>query len=229
MRGSPYFKPFEAEVLGWESQLVRIQDTISAWLIVQEKWLYLEPLLTVEDVIRHLSHESILFKEVDTNWKSMMEDVSQDPRVLKTAGVPGMLEMLNRSLELLREINLGLSKYLDQRKFVFPRFFFLSNKEILQVLSETRDPTKVQPFLRNIFEGIHRVEFNDIQSIQALVSPLGERIPLSYPIQPRESKGCVEKWLNDLQSQMINTIQDLILASNEGYNGLRRETVPAST
>ena len=222
MRGSPYFKPFEKEVLGWESQLVRIQDTIAAWLTVQEKWLYMEPLLTVEDVIRHLAHESILFKEVDTNWKTIMEDIAQDPRVLKTAGVPGMLEMLERCLDLLQEINVGLSKYLDQRKFVFPRFFFLSNKEILQVLSETRDPTKVQPFLRNIFEGIHRVEFNDIQSIQALVSPLGERIPLSYPIQPRESKGCVEKWLNDLQSQMINTVQDLIVSSNEGYSGLRR-------
>ena len=222
MRGSPYFKPFEKEVLGWESQLVRIQDTIAAWIIVQEKWLYLEPLLTVEDVIRHLSHESILFKEVDTNWKTIMEDIAGDPRVLKTAGVPGMLEMLNRNLELLQEINLGLSNYLDQRKFVFPRFFFLSNKEILQVLSETRDPSKVQPFLRNIFSGIQRVEFNDIQSIQALLSPLGERIQLSYPIQPRESKGCVERWLHDLQTQMVNTIQDLILASNETYSGLRR-------
>ena len=29
MRGSPYFKPFEREVLGWEAQLTRIQDTIS--------------------------------------------------------------------------------------------------------------------------------------------------------------------------------------------------------
>ena len=77
-----------------------------------------------------------------------------------------MLEVLDRSIELLEEINCGLQKYLEQRKIVFPRFFFLSNKEILQILSETKDPTKVQPFLRNIFEGIHRVEFNDIQAIQ---------------------------------------------------------------
>ena len=77
-----------------------------------------------------------------------------------------MLEVLDRSIELLEEIKCGLQKYLEQRKIVFPRFFFLSNKEILQILSETKDPTKVQPFLRNIFEGIHRVEFNDIQAIQ---------------------------------------------------------------
>ena len=222
MRGSPYFKPFEKEVLGWECQLVRIQDTITKWIIVQEKWLYLEPILTVEDIIRHLAHESILFKEVDSSWKTIMENIAQDPRVLKTAGVEGMLEMLNKSLQLLEEINKGISQYLDQRKLVFPRFFFLSNKDILTILSETRDPTKVQPYLSNIFEGIHHVEFNEIHSIQAILSPLGERIQLSFPIQPREAKGCVEKWLYDLQNQMFTTVQDLVASSNENYNSFRR-------
>ena len=62
MRGSPYFKPFEKEVLGWEAQLTRIQDTIAAWMSVQEKWLYLEPILTVEEIVRHLPTESLLFR-----------------------------------------------------------------------------------------------------------------------------------------------------------------------
>ena len=222
MRGSPYFKPFEKEVLGWESQLVRIQDTISKWTKVQEYWLYLEPILTVEDIIRHLAHESILFKEVDSNWKTIMDNVAQDPRVLKTAGVPGMLELLIKSLKLLEEINVGLTSYLDQRKIVFPRFFFLSNKQILSILSESRDPTKVQPYLKNIFEGIHHVEFNDIHAIQAMISSLGERIQLSYAIQPREAKGCVEKWLYDLQVQMVTTMQDIMSTSQENYNGFKR-------
>ena len=125
--------------------------------------------------------------------------------------------MLDRSLELLQEINKGVSKYLEQRKTTFPRFFFLSNKEILSILSETRDPTKLQPYLRNIFEGIDHVEFNDIHSIQAVISPLGERIQLSFPIQPREAKGCVEKWMCDLQNQMITTVQDLIASCNENF------------
>ena len=207
MRGSPYFKPFEKEVLGWEDQLTRIQDTIAAWLSVQEKWLYLEPILTVEEIVRHLPSESLLFREVDGHWKTVMESISADPRVLQTAGVEGMLEMLQRSLELLKEISIGLSRYLEHRKLVFPRFFFLSNKEILQIVSETRDPTKVQPFLRNIFEGIHSLEFTDLQAIQAVVSPQGERIALSFPIQPREAKGCVDKWLAELSQQMVATIE----------------------
>ena len=41
-------------------------------------------------------------------------------------------------------------------------------------------------------------------TLQAIVSPLGERISLSTPIQPREAKGCVEKWLSELQGQVNN-------------------------
>ena len=222
MRGSPYFKPFEKEVLGWEAQLTRIQDTITAWLSVQEKWLYLEPILTVEEIVRHLPSESLLFREVDGHWKTVMENVSADPRVLHTAGVEGMLEMLQRSLDLLKDISVGLSRYLEHRKLVFPRFFFLSNKEILQIVSETRDPTKVQPFLRNIFEGVQSLEFTDLQAIQGVVSTEGERIPLSFPIQPREAKGCVDKWLSELSQQMVATMEDLLANSRESYTSFKR-------
>lgn len=34
MRGSPYIKPFEAEMQQWEEKLIMMQDILEQWLIV---------------------------------------------------------------------------------------------------------------------------------------------------------------------------------------------------
>ncbi len=212
MRGSRFIGPLKPRVEAWERKLNLLSDILEQWLAMQGTWLYLEPIFSSEDICKQMPTEAKRFATVDKVWRSNMEATNESPACMAATERDGLLGRLKRGNLLLEEIQKGLADYLNQKRVFFPRFFFLSNDEMLEILSETKDPLKVEPHLKKCFEGIAKLKFDKNLDILAMVSSEKEIVPFPYEeleekiINPNDARGCVEIWLDQIQSIMRKTV-----------------------
>ena len=148
-----------------------------------------------------------------------MKSAFENPKVIEICADQRLCEKLKECNMLLEQVQKGLSEYLETKRMGFPRFFFLSDDELLEILSQTKDPTAVQPHLRKCFENIARITFGGDLSMSAMTSAEDETVNFSEIIFPR---GNVEDWLTDVERVMMASVREFLRISIEAYPEIPR-------
>ncbi|KAJ3275318.1 Dynein heavy chain 1, axonemal [Terramyces sp. JEL0728] len=204
---SPYKKPFADRISLWESKLKTVQEVLESWSACQRSWLYLEPIFGSDDIVTQLPAESKRFTTMDRTWRKIMSQANTKTGVIDFCADSKLLDSFRECNKLLELVAKGLSAYLESKRVAFPRFFFLSDDELLQILSQTKDPTAVQPHLRKCFENVASIEFQKDNLITAMFSGEGEKIRVADPFYP---KGPVEEWLLKVEGAMRHSVRNVI-------------------
>ncbi|KAJ4426041.1 Dynein heavy chain 12, axonemal [Periplaneta americana] len=186
-----------------------MMKTVEEWGEVQAQWLYLLPIFSSEDIVNQMPTQGKLFQEVDKVYRGLMNAVLKNPKVIVTSSASGVYESLLHCVENLEMINDGVAAYLETKRLYFPRFFFLSNDEMLEILSETKDPLRVQPHLKKCFEGIAKLGFDADLNIYSMFSGEGEEISMVENISTVEARGSVEIWLVQKTSYTGSTWEEI--------------------
>ena len=103
---------------------------------------------------------------------------------------------------------------------MFARFYFLSNDDLLEILSQAKEVENVRPHLRKVFENLMDVTFQPDRTITAMFSGEKEEIGFVTPVDPRD-KG-VEFWMGEVEDMMFTSIRHVMKASIDNYREVKR-------
>jgi len=97
----------------------------------------------------------------------------------------------------------NLSKYLDDKKTKCPRFYFVSNDDLLCMLG-SNDPKVIQDFSGKIMDNCRRFIFSSTTQIEGMVSDEEEVFMFIDRVKP---EGKIEFWLNKVEVEMISSLK----------------------
>ena len=134
---------FRDRVLSWQSKLGLTEDVIKVWVNVSRSWAALESIfLASADIRSQLPEDTKRFEGLDSEFKELMKDAVNEPNVISVTSIDGRQESLVSMMTRLDLCQKSLNEYLDQKKKIFPRFYFVSNVALLDMLANGTNPPR---------------------------------------------------------------------------------------
>eukprot|EP00796_Vickermania_ingenoplastis_P010182 gene10185-7133_t len=215
MRASPFFNAPQlvSAANEVESRLNLLRQVMETLVDVQRHWVYLDGIFTGNNEIRlQLPHDTVQFERTTRELMTILPR----PRaggVMPEVGVQFFLqdEKLGQTLERMASqisaVQHALTAYLDSQRRRFPRFFFVGDDDLLEIMGNGTDPTFLNRHLRKMFTALAAfcVEAETLR-VTGFSSVEGEVV--TYAGEPIEvSQRPMYDWLSEAELGMVNTLR----------------------
>jgi dynein heavy chain len=205
--GSRFVGTFVESVKLWNNTLNIVSECLELWYVVQRKWMYLEGIfIGAEDIRMQLPEEAKKFDSIDKAFKIIMLATVKNPNIVEACTTDNRLGVLNGLSDKLDMCQKSLSDYLDTKRAAFPRFFFISDDELLSVLGSS-DPTSIQVHLLKLFDNVKTFKFGrNNKVIEEMFSVEKEGYKL---VTPSPVDGPVEVWMTAAEEEMKTSLRTI--------------------
>lgn len=228
MSASKYIAIFQEEVELWQRKLSSVDSVIALFVDVQRTWAYLENIfIGSEDIRRQLPEDSKRFENLDASLKALLKGTEKTPKIIDACCKEGLEESLSSIQESLSKCEKSLSEYLETKRKAFPRFYFVSVPDLLDILSKGgQSPHAVMSHMPKLFQAIQRLEFEAdaggklTDNAIGMVSREGEYVAFRSPCN---CSGQVEMWLTRLVSCIRDSLNYVLEQSVNSYVEKNRE------
>lgn len=233
MRGSAHARLFESDRANWEQRLANCRQCLELLAEVQSRWSHLSTLFGIGNsraatgLRDELREEFGMFSNVHARFANLGRRLQRAPGLLEGFDTPSGLDDMSKELA---SIVRGLSAYLENQRTLFPRFFFLSDSDLLHVLSTSSSECEgIVPYIGKIFPGLSSINIEEkhgAYAIRSIVSKEGELVTLENSIVVSTNEP-TSSWLHRLQGELVRTLRGLLVPAitmiSTWYNGTALE------
>lgn len=221
LKQSPYFRnvpEFQEDSIHWETRLTNLRGICEAWIEVQRKFIYLRSIFKNVDIKAQLPAQYSKFKSIENEYTSLMKRISAKPLILDVLQYDNLLRQLERQDSTMTYIQKALGDYLEKQRQIFPRFYFVNNDDLVEIIGNSNEPLKIFSHLSKMFAAVNSLEIIKVPQIpsseqpnasgedshaQAMISKEGEYVKMVKSFSLTQG---VKEWLQALYLEMINTL-----------------------
>ncbi|KAF2980505.1 hypothetical protein EK904_000039, partial [Melospiza melodia maxima] len=241
---SKYRAFFLQRAQDWQEKLSTTDTVINTWFEVQRKWSHLETIfIASEDTRSQLPEESKKFDTIDEDFRALVADAVKTPNVIECTNKPGLNTKLEALQDRLAVCEKALAEYLETKRLAFPRFYFVSSADLLDILSKGTEPLEVSRHLTKLFDSLAKLKFQvdadkkpqkwhlhcrtgtglSLRALPGAGGGLCSLAGLELPAQLCRCAPQVEVWLNRLLECMRSTLRSLMPQALGTYEDKPRE------
>ncbi|KAH8584742.1 dynein heavy chain [Cryptosporidium sp. chipmunk genotype I] len=234
---SPFYEIFQEESQLWTEKLTKLRFTLDLWMETQRRWIYLQGIfLASTDIANLLPQEYKRFQTVDAEVQGLLKKSQSRPKVIDLLTFEGLTKSLERISDYLNKIQKALGEYLEKQRSMFPRFYFIGDEDLLEMIGNGKDITVAQRHFNKIFAGITFLKFKDFmdenndqniqkkkqnggrngkedEEVESMITGMGSKegevITFKNSIPILKATSLVE-WLGKVVEAMQITLNDLI-------------------
>lgn len=216
-----------SQVDRWESRLRYMQETMDKWVELQRNWIYLENIFSSSEIRSQWKDDAKRFEKADRFFRDLMRKAHDLPTAYRgllinppsfdgeNSTAKSLLQDLNHYIAELEKVLSSLERKLEEKRAAFPRFYFLSNDDLLDILAKVKTPELMMPHMLKMFDGIKSLTFTEQNDITHLLSMEGEKVELMN--KNVKARGAVESWLDMLEREMFLSLRKHAQACLEDY------------
>lgn len=214
MRNSSFYFNFEQEATTLGNKISSLFHILDVWVDVQREWVYLDGVFGNSEIPKVLPLEYTRFNNLSHEFFAIVQNTLKLPRVIDVVSMPNLSKTLAKTLESLSKVRRSLGEFLENQRGDFPRFYFLGNEDLLEIIGCGNDGNGVTSSLNQhiskMFTGIKSVNFSaESCLITGVNGDYDEHIELGTPVSLIKFPRLID-WLQKLEVEIKFTMSMLI-------------------